>query len=365
MFFQQVFSVSSPEQQLPSTSSGQALLISAIPGLNLGRPPKTSVQFGFPYRIAVAAPRRFMKFKIALFLIILLSGCATPKATVEKPVVKKPAALTEKTDKINKEKATAIFSNALEKMQESPIDAIGLFKEVITFLPESWEAHYNIGIIYLKLSDRERAEKEFRNALRQKGPAEKIYNALGNLYFDTGSNRKAISAFKKAMNFKKSPTTLINLANLYQMMDKKQKAIKYYAEANDIEPLNQILHYNKGILLYNMGKYETARKEFNKAVKSAASDIKIYQAQAQTLLKLGEYRVALKIFQKVIDMDPLDPTPYWNMGIIYEIYLGNLEKALESYITYIDRGGDNSKVVKAWIDVVKFRLSKGKNQDEG
>ena len=53
LFFEQVFSVSSPERQL--------LLISPIPGLNpSGGLPSESVQFGFLYRIVVEAPRYFM-----------------------------------------------------------------------------------------------------------------------------------------------------------------------------------------------------------------------------------------------------------------------------------------------------------------
>ncbi len=309
-----------------------------------------------------------MTHKIIMFLVIwALSGCATSQKKTDLPdtgesglgkgVVEVSPQPEKKENK--KEKAMALFQEGLKQLEGHPKEALSIFEEVIRLMPERWEAYYNLGIISMALSDIERAEKEFQRALKNKGSAVKIYSALGALYQSEGKNKKAIEALEKAAKNEKSSIVMINLANLYQTIDEKEKAVKYYEEAKTLDPSNQILHYNMGILLYKMGKFEKAKEEFFKAAGSFGEDSKLLLLQAQTLFKLREYEPALKMFQKITIKDPSDPTPYKNIGIIYEIYLGNMKKALENYTMYINKGGEQARVVSSWIDVLKARLNQG------
>jgi tetratricopeptide (TPR) repeat protein len=258
-----------------------------------------------------------------------------------------------------------LFHEGLKQLEGHPKEALIIFEEVIRLMPERWEAHYNLGIISMALSDIEKAEKEFQRALKNKGSAVKIYHALGALYQSEGKKKKAIEALEKAAKNEKSSIVMINLANLYQTIDEKEKAFKYYEEAKTLDPSNQILHYNLGILLYKMGKFEKAKEEFLQAAGSFGEESKLLLLQAQTLFKLREYEAALKMFQKITEKNPSDPTPYKSIGIIYEIYLGNMKKAQENYTMYLNKGGEQTRLVRSWIDMLKVRQIKGKKQDEG
>ncbi len=77
----EVFFVCSPERKLR--------LILAIPGLNpLGGLPSKSVQFGFPYRIVVAEPLRFIALIICCFFISNCNEKIENKTSKKKILVK-------------------------------------------------------------------------------------------------------------------------------------------------------------------------------------------------------------------------------------------------------------------------------------
>ena len=52
---------------------------------------------------------------------------------------------------------------------------------------------------------------------------------------------------------------------------------------------------------------------------------------------------------------PDTPDTYKYMGIIYEIYMGDMENAALNYNTYLSKGGSKVKDVEVWIDIVKTR----------
>lgn len=310
----------------------------------------------------------------AILLILFLSGCATTQKQEEKTITEKPsfkkAEVEFKTpqpqdeEKFKKEEVMMLFNDGLKQIEVNPRKAARLFKKVVNLIPERWEPYFNLGIIYMNLNDNDKAEQEFRRALKYKPPREIINNALGYIYLSKGNNWKAEKAFKKAAAHNKSPEAIINLANYYQLMENREKAIQYYRQAKKLAPSNTVLSYNRGIFLYKLGRYEEAMVEFDSAAKYFKGDIRLLFPMAMTYFKLGEYEDALKMFQEIITLSPDDPIPYENIGIIYEIYLGDMERALKSYTQYIEKGGDDVKAVKAWIEVVKFRLKQKREKNE-
>lgn len=294
-----------------------------------------------------------MKFKIIALALIILSGCAIPERTIVLDKVR------EERQGIIEEESTRLIDEELLKKEADLRKELKYHQKLADNLPNRWDNYYNIGIIQTKLNEPEKAEEVLFEALKHNAPPTKIYEALGTLYMTTDNNTKAIRAFERALSTKQSMIAMINLANTYQRMDRIDEMFEYYKKAENLFPSNRALRYNLGVLNYSMGKYQNALEEFDKiegydAVVGAG---KILQSRAQTLLKLGDYEAALKAFQKKVNMYPADPTPYRNIGIIYEIYLNDSEKALENYNAYIARGKEGDEEVKGWIGVVKAKLA--------
>ena len=316
----------------------------------------------------VRSQKSVLWFLASCFLYLELSGCASLKEKGDIPadIHEKggmPQELTtKKTENSEDERwkrAAALFNNGFHSIKDDPTSAIALYNEGITLAPDRWEAYYNLGIIYMRLQDMNRAKKEFLKSSKYKAPPAMVYNALGAMYLSMGKGKEAIKYFKIAFDFEKSPVVMMNIANLYQNMGQFEESIKYYREIESTDSSNlPPHHHNIGVLMYNMGDFKNAHEEFKTAEVTEGESLQLLFYQAQTLLKLGEYEAALKIYQRIADKDSSDPTPYKNIGIIYEIYLGDMAKAFESYTAYLEKGGEKTADIESWIEIVKARTTK-------
>ena len=310
-----------------------------------------------------------MRFNLlAIIILLMLSGCAT---------VQKQGSIQEgnsaqsdgtadavdiETDANAREKIKLLLQQGVKQIDIDPGNALKIYLEAIKLAPNIWETHYNAGIAYLKLHDTENAEKEFFASLKYKAPPGKLYNAIGYIYMKAGKKTDAIEALKKALSSENSSVYIINMANILQTTGRMDEAMSYYELAASIDPSNPMLHYNTSLLLYKMGEYKKAQKELLQTQNLEGANTKITFYKVQLLLKLGEHEAALKLLQDMIDKNPANPEPNKDMGIIYEIYLGDMEKALVNYYAYIAKGGEKAKDVASWVDVIKAKQALKKEQ---
>lgn len=252
----------------------------------------------------------------------------------------------------------------LKLMNDNPVDALWLFKPAGAIEAGRWEFYYNSGLLYMRMGDVEKAQEAFLTASRYNAPPAKIYNALGTLYALGGNNAKAIESFNGAFMLERSFSTAVNFANAHLGMGHTKEAAKLYLDAESFDSTNPLVHYNMGILFFSEGDYEGAFRQFTAAMDYGRKDFQTLSGRAQALLRLRRYDEALKAFEEIRDIAPDDPRPYRNIGIICEIYLGDMDKALENYSAYLQKGGKDSGDVQAWLDVVKARVSVRGEKDE-
>ncbi len=309
---------------------------------------------------------------VILFMVLTVLGCAHPPK--ESTMVDVPAPETieqlpspphEDTGDEHQETITVdeglerwknivtLFDTAMANTEDHPEDALRFYSKVTELAPELWEPYYNMAIIHMRLGQMEMAEEALHMALKRGGSPAWIYNALGIVYMATGRDEKAEAVLKKGLGYERSLPILTNLAGIYIRHGDTDRAGRYLLESERIDPSNETVRYNKGLLLYKRGDYRGARLELE-TLDEYTDRVLTYRAQA--LLKLGEYEKALELFEEIAKRDPSNPYPYRNMGIIYEIYMGDLEKALENYLAYVERGGERDEEVRGWIEVVKARL---------
>lgn len=309
-----------------------------------------------------------MRILAAVILLTSLIGCATggfneeitaPAAPVAAPNPDDARANAEKT-----ETARMLFEQGLKRMKENPRVSLEIFAEVERLAPEIWTANYNLALVYMKLREFKNAERELIKSLNKKAPPTIIYNTLGMAYMYI-DNDKALEAFEKSLAFEKTVIALINLADLYQATGKTKLLLRTLHELEIMAPTDKTAYYDMGLIWYRMEKYKNAEEAFEKALNDGKGDTRVLYLKAQALLGQGKYDAALQVFQDMAAMNIIDPAPYREMGIIYEIYLGDMEMALESYQSYVNKGGEKAKEVSGWIDIVNNRLSKEKGQSGG
>jgi tetratricopeptide (TPR) repeat protein len=193
-----------------------------------------------------------------------------------------------------------------------------------------------------------------------KGTPSLIYNALGTLYESMGNQEKALDFFKSALDVKKTPLAMMNIANTFMRMGALEKAEKYYLMIDETDSsLTPIFNYNIAIFFYKTEKYDEALKRIDRAISGGREDYLVRYTKASILVKLNRFTEALEIFGSLKHERPGDARLYKNMGVIYELYTRDMARALQNYVGYIGIvGQSNAGAVQQWADVVRAIISR-------
>ena len=76
--------------------------------------------------------------------------------------------------------------------------------------------------------------------------------------------------------------------------------------------------------------------------------------------KQGRFTDARHMLEQAIVSDPYYALAYYNLGILYELYLQEPEKALENYQLYLDLMKQGDKQVEQWVSLLQRQIKAGK-----
>jgi len=220
-----------------------------------------------------------------------------------------------------------------------------------------------------------------------------IYSSLGMLYKNEGNYEKAIKTYFEGIAYDEETNNeygkfikLLNLANVYSLIENINKSVEYQIEAVKISQNseNENINYALGTILNNIGANYTKNEEFDKALdyfkQSLAVNIEnenqkeiarnynnlgtVYEKKNQLNTALGFLEKSLKIREEMGDKDELVET---NMelgtthGKMLNKNLSNLHfsKALE-LANNIGNKALISEVYLAMSDIYVFQNSSEK-----
>ncbi len=96
------------------------------------------------------------------------------------------------------------------------------------------------------------------------------------------------------------------------------------------EPAMATDWYNKGIALYDQGKYDEAIKAYNKAIELNPQYADAWNNKGIALYDQGKYDEAIKACNKAIELDPQYADAWNNKGNAF-YFQGNADEALKAY----------------------------------
>jgi Flp pilus assembly protein TadD len=160
-------------------------------------------------------------------------------------------------------------------------------------------------------------------------------------YFSTPVNPAAQRAFDEASSALRSGRT-----------EEAERAFRALTQAS---PELAGPHANLGVIYRKAGKLPEAVTEFQAAVKlSPAQPIYLNQLGI-TYRQQGEFAKARDAYQKAIALDPRYAAPTLNLGILYDLYLGDAPHALEQYNRYLALSPNGDATVTKWVADLKNR----------
>jgi tetratricopeptide (TPR) repeat protein len=161
-------------------------------------------------------------------------------------------------------------------------DVTTLWKDTIKKNPESWMAHYNLGLEYAANGDTRLAISSYKSTIKYKPDHYKAHFNLGNIYKQIERPRESIEAFHKALlanpeHFK----SWMNMGNVYGSLKDYAMAIQAINKAIDLRPNNPNAHFNLGIIYAENNDLDKAWEEFETVLQLDPTD-----QQAQKALNI-------------------------------------------------------------------------------
>ena len=241
-------------------------------------------------------------------------------------------------------------------------EALSNLQYLEKYFPEDSEILYNLGILYEKVKDLEKAEKTYIKAI-EISPQEDFYYNLGevlvsqekwneaidafqtvlktdpqdgNCYFNLGlcyynkeEKNLAIDCFQKAIELNpKDIYAHFYLGNIYQEDDLINFAIECYKKVLDISPDYSWAYYNLASIAYKNENFEEARDYLLKTIEFNKNDIEAYKLLVKLFVKNNDYEEIITILETKLEDDE-NGDLYYILGQVYK-KVGNLEKYAEN-----------------------------------
>ncbi len=111
-----------------------------------------------------------------------------------------------------------------------------------------------------------------------------------------------------------------------------------------------------GVAQEAQGDLEQAKNSYEKALAVNQHNQEAYNRLGLLLRKQGDFNGAEQVYQRAIGVWPAYEPIRLNLGILYELYLGDLGKALQQYEIYQSLLAEPDRRVGGWIKDLQRRL---------
>jgi tetratricopeptide (TPR) repeat protein len=125
------------------------------------------------------------------------------------------------------------------------------------------------------------------------------------------------------------------------------------------------LYTNLGLAQFHLQHYELAEDAFRQALARDADDAVALNHIGILERRKGNFENALQAYQRAIEIDAKYARVHLNLGILFDLYLQDLEKALQHYRLYQTLTNDENEQVAGWIVDIERRLQTDGKQTQG
>ena len=112
---------------------------------------------------------------------------------------------------------------------------------------------------------------------------------------------------------------------------------------------------NLGLLYLRESRFAEAEGAFKAALERNPDNAVASNELGIAERKLGKFAEAEAAYQRTIAIEPNYAPAYLNLGVLYDLYLSEPQKALEQFEHYLTLSGDN-KQVAGWVIELRKRV---------
>ncbi len=220
--------------------------------------------------------------------------------------------------------------------QEMLKQAIEQYEQIVRLEPKSIENRLLLGRLYRANNDLLKAENEFKGAVELDPRSEDAVTALALLYADEGNINKATAALNAIPEDARSGKIYQTLGFTYEQQKDFKKAIDAYRKAVDVDKEN--LDAVRGLAqnLLNDGQTEEALKQYKAIADADPQDAQAALRMAEIYRRDGKFDQALEALKRAEGLvtDSLE-VPY-NRALILQAQ-GKYDEAVTTLQTMLQR----------------------------
>ena len=194
------------------------------------------------------------------------------------------------------------------------------FKQTIAAMPESAEAHYNLGTLYLRRNALDDAQQYLEQAVKLRPDYPEAWNNLGMLAAQQGSPEKAIQNFNQSLQLRPGyVVALLNLGNLYRRQKMFDEAEKLLERAQQLQPEDPEVNYSLGMLYLQQNDAARGSEYLEKAIALRPDYADALNNLGVLFVRQQRYPEAEEKFKACIQASPNFDQGYLNLARLYVI----------------------------------------------
>jgi len=196
--------------------------------------------------------------------------------------------------------------------------AIEQYEQIVRLQPDSTDDHLLLGRLYRLNNDLQKAENEFKTAVRLEPGSEEAVTTLAYLYNELGDSSRATQVLSAVPDNSRSAKLYSALGYTYEQQKQYKNAIEAYRHAIELDRDN--LDAIRGLAqnLLNDGQTDAALEQYKVIADANPEDAQTYVRIAEIYRKQGKYDPALDNLKKAESMVQDSVEVPYNIAAIYQ-----------------------------------------------
>lgn len=221
------------------------------------------------------------------------------------------------------------------------IKIVLIFFSVISFAYDYINLNQE-GISFLEFEEYGAAMAKFEQAIALNPNLPTAYNNLGKVYVKQGNTEKALESFNKALELNPNfIPALWERGALYFGMEKWEQALTDYSKLLEIDPKSASAFHMRGKIYVKLGEFEKAIIDYNRALALDAGLTAVSQDKKRALAEIenrdgkkalaqGYYKTARGHFNEALNFDSQFAKAHNNLGLVH-LHLADSSGAVHEF----------------------------------
>ncbi len=225
----------------------------------------------------------------------------------------------------------SLFALSCNSKPESAKGQIKYYKKKVHKNPYDVDAHYQLGYAYLKSGLFEAGASQLKDVVRLDKNHAEGHRELGWALYQLKDYKESKKWLKKSLLLKpKDLKTLANLSGVYISTHRFKETVALLSPISHSKFSNVTIHNNLAVAYKNLGDYQSALIELEKAFTLNPDSADSYNNLGILFEIFGMKRNAKDVFKAAIQTNPNHSTAYYNLGA-YHSRLKSFSQAIEYF----------------------------------